>query len=102
VSAVERSRTTLANAPQTAGAVKPAATGNCYDNPTCENSIWPGRGKRVLENCTVQQCLTAAGAGGAWKGAVRSNEAPYCYPLAGDGAKGLLQREQLNVHGFKY
>jgi hypothetical protein len=91
--AVERQPARTAGTPATS-AVHPAATGKCYDNPDCENSIWPGRGKRVLQNSTVQQCYTAVGANGAWKGAARHGDTPFCYPLAGEGYQGLLLREQ--------
>lgn len=97
--AIERRRATAGDIPAQDGAVRPAAPGKCYDNPTCENSIWPGRGKRVLQNSSVQQCYTAVGANGAWKGAARHGDAPYCYPLAGDGYQGLLLREQTRLLG---
>jgi hypothetical protein len=96
--AIERRRPILSRiAP--AGAVQPAATGRCYDNPTCENSILPGRGNKVLQNSTVTQCYNTVGANGAWKGEAVAGHGESCYPLAGDGARGLMQREQLKKLG---
>lgn len=95
---VQRAEHTQPQAPLAAGAVQPSLTGKCYDNHACENSIWPGSGKKVLDNSTVTQCYNTVGGQGAWKAAIRDTT-EECFPLSTSYA-GLKQREQLRVQNF--
>lgn len=95
---VQRAKHTQLQAPLAAGAVQPSLTGKCYDNHTCENSIWPGSGKKVLDNSTVTQCYNTVGGQGAWKAAIKGTDVE-CFPLS-QHYKGLQQREQLRLDNF--
>lgn len=95
---IQRNTHTLPQSPVPTGAVNPSLTGKCYDNPTCENSILPGRGKKVHDVSTVTQCHNTVGNQGAWKAAIKGTDVE-CFPLAAHYA-GLKQREQLRLDNF--
>jgi len=101
VCGIERTSPTPSQGHIAAGAVEPSLTGKCYDNPTCENSILPLRGKKVADASTLTQCFNQVGNMGAWKAEVVQNHGEECFSLFSN-YDGLLKREQARAGNFAF